>query len=454
MKPAADPNARQLDLFRASFSQILNPEHPLLILAGKINWNHFDAALAECYSPDMGAPAKAVRLMVALHYLKHAFDESDESLLARWVENPYWQAFCGFDTMQHHAPLHPTSLVKWRQRVGADKLNLLLKETIALALAEQEISPRELKQVTVDTTVQEKNITHPTDSKLYHKAITKLAMAAKERGVKLRQSYVRVAKQAAVRVGRYAHARQFKRMRRQLNKMRTWLGRVIRDIGRQVAQPDESLKDLLSRCQRLHTQQPTDKKKLYSLHEPETQCISKGKAHKRYEFGQKVSIATTNRGNWIVGAQLCEGNPYDGHTLARAIASVESNTGVEITAAYVDKGYRGHDYEGAATVHIAGSSTRKLTRTQKQRRRRRSAVEPKIGHLKRENRLGRCFLSGLTGDAINVVLAAAGSNLRKLLAALSAALVGSPWWTALLLRVFPGTPFPAPPSQPLATTAQ
>lgn len=217
-------------------------------------------------------------------------------------------------------------------------------------------------------------------------------------------------------------------MRRQLKKMRTWLGRVIRDIGRKVDHPDESLQELLELCQRLHAQQPTDKKKLYSLHEPEVQCISKGKAHKRYKFGQKVSITTTNRGNWIVGAELFEGNPYDGHTLAQAIALVETNTGVSVTDAYVDKGYRGHNYSGEATVHIADGSNRHLTRTKRQRKRRRNAVEPKIGHLKSENRLGRCFLKGLTDYAINVVLAAAGSNLRKLLAVLTAALLWSLLW--------------------------
>ena len=252
MKPAAPSDTRQLDLFRASFQQILNPEHPLLILAANIDWQRFDAAFADCYSPDMGAPGKAVRLMVALHYLKHAFNESDESLLARWVENPYWQAFCGFDTMQHEPPLHPTALVKWRQRVGADRLALLLQETIALARAEKQITSRELQQVTVDTTVQEKNITHPTDSKLYHKAITKLANAAKRRGVKLRQTYLRVSKRMAAQVGRYAHAKQFKRMRRGLKTMRTWLGRVIRDIRRRVPEPDASLWSLLTLCERLH----------------------------------------------------------------------------------------------------------------------------------------------------------------------------------------------------------
>lgn len=446
MKPTAPSDSRQLDLFRSSFQQILDLDHPLLVLAAKIDWQRFHVAFTECYSPDMGAPATAVRVMVGLHYLKHAFNESDESLLARWVENPYWQAFCGYDTMQHQPPVHSTALVKWRQRVGAEKLALLLKETIDQAVAEKNMTPHELQQVIVDTTVQEKNITYPTDSKLYQKAIAKLAAAAKHRGIKLRQTYVRVSKQMAAQVGRYAHAKQFKRMHKGLRKMRTWLGRMIRDVGRKFPVPDVQLQSLLKLCQRLHAQQPTDKHKLYSLHEPEVECISKGKARQRYEFGQKVSIATTNRGSWIVGAQLCSGNPYDGHTLDAAIKSIEANTGVAITQAYVDKGYRGHNYQGSATIHIAGSSNRGLTKTMISRKRRRSAVEPKIGHLKRENRLGRCFLAGLVGDAINVVLAAAGSNLRKLLAAIAAALPGTPLCLVLRLGSLYRLLFPAPKS--------
>lgn len=423
MKPKSRPENSQLNLFQAQFEQLLNHAHPLFLLANKIDWQRFDAALADCYCPNNGAPAKAIRLLVGLHYLKHMFDESDESLLERWIENPYWQHFCGYETMQHELPLHPTSLTKWRQRVGAEKLAEMLQETIALAVREQQVTSQELAQVNVDTTVQEKNITHPTDSKLYHTAITKIVRAAKHRGVKLRQTYVRVAKKAAIMVGRYAHAKQFKRMRRKLKKLRTWLGRVIRDLRRKVPTPDADLAVLLSLCERLHAQKNTDKKKLYSLHEPDVMCISKGKAHKRYEFGQKVSVATTNRGNWIVGVGLCEGNPYDGHTLAKAIGTVEKTTGVSMTDAYVDKGYRGHDYNGTAFVHLAGSSTRNLSRTKKQRRKRRSAVEPKIGHLKSDNRMRRCFLKGLVGDAINAVLAAAGSNLQKLLRAFSHALL-------------------------------
>lgn len=437
MKPRSQAGGSQFQLFQSHFDQILNPDHPLVVLADKIDWQRFNTALADCYCLDNGAPAKSVRLMVGLHYLKHAFDESDEAVVARWVENPYWQYFCGFTSMQHELPLHPTALVKWRSRVGAEKLTLLLQETIMLALREKQVSPKEVEQVNVDTTVQEKNITHPTDSKLYLKAILKLGKAAKERGIVLRQSYVRVAKRASIKSGRYAHAKQFKRMRRELKKLKTRLGRVIRDIRRKLPSPDATLEQLLVLCERLHAQQPQDKKKLYSLHEPEVVCISKGKAHKRYEFGQKISVSTSNRGNWILGVQLCEGNPYDGHTLTAALTDVESNTGIDVSDAYVDKGYRGHGYEGNTTIHIAGSSNRGLTKTKRRRRRRRSAVEPVIGHLKSDARMGRCFLKGLAGDAINAILAAAGLNLRKLLRGLLFALIS--WLSQLEESRFGGS---------------
>jgi IS5 family transposase len=436
MRPRSQADGDQLDLFRSHFNQILNPDHPLVVLARKIDWQRFDAAFAGCYCPDTGAPAKAIRLLVGLHFLKHTFNESDESVLERWVENPYWQYFCGFTTMQHELPLHPTSLVKWRKRVGVEKLAELLKETIALAVREKEVSPRELKQVNVDTTVQEKNITPPTDSKLYYKAIVKLGRAARQRGICLRQTYVRVAKHAAIKASRYAHAKQFRRMQRKLRFLRARLGRLLRDIERKVAHPDPSLAELLNLCWRLHRQQPHDRRKLYSLDEPEVMCISKGKAHKRYEFGQKISMATANRGNWVLGVSLCPGNPYDGHTLAAELASVEQNTGVPVTDAYVDKGYRGHDYHGDATIHIAGSSHRGLSRTKRKRRRRRSAVEPIIGHLKSDHRLGRCFLKGLVGDAINAILAAAGLNLRKLLRRFVFALI---FWRSRPATVQPAT---------------
>ena len=411
------------ELFQSHFDQLLNPAHELVQLAQRIDWGRFAAAFAGGYSPDMGAPAKATRLMVGLQYLKYTFDESDESVVDRWVENPYWQSFCGYTHLQHQCPIHPTSMTRWRKRVGADRLVELLEETIALAKREGHVSKRDLERVIVDTTVQEKNITYPTDSKLMYRSIQKLVGAARSRKIKLRQSYLRVGKIAAVKVSRYAHARQFKRMQRSLRKLRTYVGRLIRDIRRKTSHPDEALATLLARVDRVRQQRPHDTHKLYSLHEPDVQCISKGKAHKRYEFGQKVAVASTNRGNWMVAARMLPDNPYDGHTLAETLTTVESVTGVGVTDVYVDKGYRGHGYTGATNVHVAGQGYANRSRAERRRRRRRSAIEPKIGHLKSDHRMDRCFLAGLTGDAINAVLAAAGSNLRKLLRRLAAALI-------------------------------
>ena len=282
-------------------------------------------------------------------------------------------------------------------------------------MKEKQISPGELQQVNIDTTVQEKNIAFPTDSNLLHKAIRMLVKAARGKGIRLRQTYARVAKRTAIGVGRYAHAKQFRRMHRGIRKLKTWLGRLLREIWRNQPNPDQDLKRILELCARLHKQQPKDSCKLYSLHECEVACIGKGKAHKRYEFGQKVALATSNRGNWIVGIHLCPGNPYDGHTLTATLRNIESITGREVNSAYVDKGYRGHGYEGNAVIHIAGKSRGDLTGAERKRKKRRSAIEPKIGHMKSENRMGRCYLRGLAGDAMNAVLAAAGSNLRKLL---------------------------------------
>lgn len=414
MKPKPQP-ADSFQLFQAQFSQILNREHPLVRLSDQIDWQKFDLAFEGSYRADLGAPAKAMRLMAGMHYLKYAFNESDESLVERWLENPYWQYFCGFTHMQHEAPLDPSSLSRWRKRVGPQQLELLLKETIDLAQRAKHLRPQDLTQLNIDTTDQEKNITHPTDSKLLHTAIRKLVAAARGQGVQLRQSYERVSKKAAMMAGRYAHARQFGRMRRELRRLRTWVGGVIRDITRKVAQPSADLQVVLQGAERIRSQQQKDSPKIYSWHEPEVQCISKGKARQRYEFGQKVALATTNRSNWIVAARLMPNNPYDGHTLAATLSAAKSITGRDVADAYVDKGYRGHGCSESTRVHVAGAKSKRATRAERRRCRRRSAIEPKIGHLKSDHRVDRCFLTKLTGDAINIVLAAAGSNLRKLL---------------------------------------
>jgi len=417
MKPKATP-IDQFELFQSHLKQILNLDHELCQLAHAIDWERFDRALADCYSQDMGRPGKATRLMVGLHYLKHAFDESDESVVARWVENPYWQYFCGFEYMQHACPIHPTSMVKWRQRVGAERLEVMLTETIRLALATRQVTSQQLGKVTVDTTVQEKAVAFPTDARLYAKMLLRLVNLSKRRGLVLRQTYIRKAPQALRQQGRYAHARQFKRARRCTRHLKTWLGRVVRDIRRRAPEIDDQLETFLTRADRLLAQRIDSKNKLYSIDAPEVACISKGKAHKRYEFGCKVSVALTNQRNWVVGVQALRGNPYDGHTLAGALQQVGRITARPVKEAFVDRGYRGHGYQGAAQVHITGIGGKgQVGRALRKRKKRRAAVEPKIGHLKSDHRMDRNYLKGHEGDRINALLAGIGANLRKLLAA-------------------------------------
>ncbi len=414
MKPKPDPLKDQFQLFQANFGQLLNPQHPLVLLADKIDWPRFDEELLPCYA-EKGRPGTPIRLMAGLCYLKYTFNISDEDMEHRWVENPYWQYFCGYDSMQHEFPIHYTAWIKWRKRMTSDRLKVLLQETIDLAVREKQLPKRDLKRVNVDTTVQEKNITYPTDTKLLHKAVVKLVAAARSRNIPLRQSYLRVSKRAAVKAGRYAHARQFKRMKRELRKLRRYVRALIGDIHRKAGSVDAELKTLLSLAQQVHDQRPKDSGKVYSLHEPHVQCISKGKAHKRYEFGCKVSVVTTNRSNWILASEALEGNPYDGHTLSESLDAVEAMTGVGLEEAFVDKGYRGHRCDGNVAIHIAGCGLKRATRALKKRRRRRSAVEPKIGHLKSDHRMGRCWLWDEEGDKINALLAGVGSNMRKLL---------------------------------------
>ncbi len=417
MKPKPT-SVGQFELFQANFNQLLNLDHELCQLANAINWDLFDAELTDCYSEEMGRPGIAIRLMVGLHYLKHAFNESDESVVARWVENPYWQYFCGFEYLQHDCPIHPTSMVKWRQRVGDERLEMLLAETITIALDYKEVSSQQLGKITVDTTVQEKAIAFPTDARLYTKMLLRLVNLAKRRDVVLRQTYIRKAPGILRQQGRYGHARQFKRAGKCTRQLKTLLGRVVRDIRRKAEVIDGELGTYLQRADQLLSQQRDSKNKLYSIDAPEVECISKGKAHKRYEFGCKVSVATTNIGDWVVGVQALHGNPYDGHTLADAILQSERITGKQVKAVFVDQGYKGHNYTGDGEVHITGRRGKaKATSTLRKRKKRRAAIEPKIGHLKSDHRMGRNFLKGASGDRMNALLAGIGANIRKLLAA-------------------------------------
>ncbi len=299
-------------------------------------------------------------------------------------------------------------MTKWRNRPGKSGSEKLLIKTI---------KPGSLKKVTVDTTVQEKNIAFPIDSKLLNKARENLVKLSKEHGIKLRQNYNRVGPQYVLMASRYAHAKQFKRMKKMNNKLKSRLGRVKRDIERQLPNYSVDIQSLfevaLKQAQKLIEQEQHSKNKLYSLHAPEVECISKGKAHKPYDFGVKASIAVTNKEGFVIGAQSCPGNPYDGHTLLPQLEQIKQFTAVQPEQCFVDRGYRGHEVKDTK-VFISGQK-RGVTRSIKKALKRRSAIEPEIGHMKNDGRLDRCYLKGAVGDAINVVMVAAGHNLRKIL---------------------------------------
>ena len=429
MRPKQHETTGTGDLFRARLDQIINLKHELAQLAGKMDWEFIDGEVAPLYS-DKGRPAIATRFVIGLLLLKHIYGLSDEAVCERWVYDPYFQYFTGEEFFQHAFPHERSDLSHWRKRLG-DKLELLLAESLRIAHEAGALRTKDLARVTVDTTVQPKAISFPTDAKLLHAAINGLNRLARKHGVRLRQSYLRIAKRAAMMAGRYAHAKQFKRHHRQLRILRTRLGRIIRDIRRKIAgQADiEAVFEWpLTRANQIRSQQQRQRGwKLYSFHAAEVECIGKGKASAPYEFGVKASIVTTNArapgGQFVLHAKTLSGNPYDGHTLGAVIAATEQLTGRQIERAYVDKGYRGHDTPNPRRVFISGQK-RGVFGVIKRELRRRSAIEAIIGHMKSDGHLGRCYLKGRAGDAANAILSAVGHNLRRILA-----------WLRILLRL-------------------
>jgi transposase, IS5 family len=433
MRPRERRDSGQNDLFRARLDQIVDLDHPLAKLARIIDWSFLEERFGAVYSDGPGQPPLPTRLMAGLAILKHTQNLSDEALCDRWLENPYFQLFCGEEFFRHALPFDRSSLTRWRQRMGEEKLVALLQESLATATRVKAAKPSDFTQVIIDTTVQEKAVAFPTDAKLMHRAREKLVRLAQKHGVELRQSYRRVGKQALIAQQRYAHAKQFKRANRSLRRIRTFLGRVERDIARKIrgrADLVEVFRRPLYLAERVREQRQKQRgRKIHSLHAPEVECIGKGKAHKPYEFGVKVSVATTlNRskgGQFIAHVAALPGNPYDGHTLATVIPAIEAQVGASLRCAVTDRGYRGHNAppEHKFRVFISGQK-RRVTDAIKRALRRRSAIEPVIGHMKAEHRMGRNHLAHATGDAINAVLAAAGYNFRRLLA-----------WLAFLLSV-------------------
>ncbi|HUZ58289.1 MAG TPA: IS5 family transposase [Hanamia sp.] len=407
---AKTKNTSQLG-FYSTFEEQLNPHHPLYILEGRINWQYFDDSFAKHYS-DEGRPAKEIRLMVGLLILKHVRNLSDESVVEQWAENAYYQYFTGEKMFAREEPCEASELVHFRNRIGDEGVELILKESIRINGKDGEE-----QDATTDTTVQEKNITFPTDNKLHRKIIKKCVAIANREGIELRQTYTRILKKLLMEQRFRNHPKNKGRAKKADRKVKTIAGRLVRELERKL--PPDKHQDTLTLFKRILAQTKSDSHKIYSLHEPHVQCISKGKEHKKYEFGSKVSITVTKNTGVIIGAINIEKNVHDSKTLQPAIEQQQRLTGITLKNTFVDRGYRGIKETLGTKIIIPDSPGKSRSNYEKQKLRkgfkRRAAIEPRIGHLKQDHRLSRNYYKGIKGDNRNVMLAAAAMNFKRMI---------------------------------------
>lgn len=408
------PDPFQLSLLPQRLEDLVNPRHPLYKLSNRIPWDDIEEHFSGLYHPS-GRPAKPVRLMVSLLILKQLYNLSDESIVERWVENPYYQFFSGETLFQWEFPCHSTDLVYFRKRIGKKGVEKILKVSIELHGKKAHEA-----EVLVDTTVQEKNITFPTDTKLYKRVIEHCISIAGKEGITLRQSYKRTIKKLMLAQRFRNHPKNRKKALAAQRKLKTIAGRLIRELERKL--PATSLLTYAQEIEiynRILSQERKSKNKIYSIHEPQVYCISKGKDHKKYEFGSKSSIVMTKNSGIIVGAVSFSKNIYDGHTLPDALKQREALVGRRAKVAICDRGYRGKRVVNGTRIEIPKKPLKRASayekRKARKRFRRRAGIEPIIGHLKSDFRLLRNYLKGSVGDRINLMLAAAAYNFKKLM---------------------------------------
>lgn len=398
--------------FYSTFEEQLNHKHSLYILANQINWQQFEETFKDSYCSNNGRPGKPIRLMVSLLMLKHIRNLSDESVVEQWAENAYYQYFSGEQCFAAKEPCAASELVHFRDRIGEKGIELIFKESIRI-----NGNDANEDEGTIDTTVQEKNITYPTDNKLHRKIIKKCVAIADKEGIELRQSYTRTLKKLLLDQRFRNHPKNHKKARKADRKVKTIAGRLVRELERKL--PAGLYATHLVLFNKVLSQKRHDHNKIYSLHEPHVQCISKGKEHKKYEFGSKVSIISTKNSGVIIGAINIEKNDYDAHTLEPSLEQQQRLTAHTLKRAFVDRGYRGVNEVRGTQICIPKPFDKKLSKYHQQKMkkgfRRRAAIEPRISHLKNDYRLSRNFYRGIVGDNINIMLAAAAMNFKRMI---------------------------------------
>jgi IS5 family transposase len=390
----------------------LDPRQPLYQLAEKLPWGEFEEAFAGYYSAD-GRPAKAVRLMVGLLLLKQLHNLGDETVVAQWVQNPYWQFFCGLAEFQWSVPCDPSDLVYFRQRIGEEGVALIFAASAQLHGKKAQES-----EVVIDSTVQEKAVTYPTDTKLCRRIIERCWKLADRHEIKLRRRYRKAVRHSLLAQRWRQHPKRCKEARRGVRRLKTIAGRLVRELERKLpAEVRENQGENFARYRKVLAQKPKDSGKIYSLHEPHIYCVAKGKEHKKYEFGTKASLAMTKNGGVLVAAIAHPENSYDGHTLPEVLEQIEVVQGQRPKIAIVDRGYRGSKEVDGTEILTPNrppkDQTPQESKAMRKRFRRRCAIEPTIAHLKSDFRMARNYLRGFAGDALNVLLAATAWNLRK-----------------------------------------
>ena len=421
MKPE-EKDHRQGEIFERELSSLVREEHRLVRLSRRINWSRFESEFGALYESDQGRPGISTRFLSGITILKFLYNASDETICAQWLENPYWQYFCGERYFQHELPCDRSTLSRWRKRIGERGGDLMLQESLAVALGSGALKMMDLNELYADTTVQEKNVAYPSEANLLDTARKSLVREARELGIRLCQTYRRRGKLARIMAHRYASAQQWRRARRMTKKLSTQLGRVMRDVVRKASESQRLLLEpILGLCAKLRLQQQDKaaippKERVYSLHEPQTEAIAKGKIHKRFEFGVKASFVTTRRTGIVLSALAIPGAPYDGHTLEAALAKVVQHLGAPLksgTRVGVDLGYRGHGIvERYRVVH---PKLKKLSDDTRKFIRARSKIEATISFMKRCCRLGRNYLRGVLGDKMNPLFAAMANNFAVVL---------------------------------------